>query len=255
MHKRVGILGYGEVGQSLHRIYCDHDEFTVFIRDLERDDGLSNLDVLNVCIPYSTDFVDIVQASIGESKAALTIIHSTVLPGTTRKILDCSFRNAGHISHSPVRGIHPNLYESLKEFVKFVGAESHESAQETIGHFESIGIHAEFAGNSITSELGKLMSTTYYGLCIAWHGEMHKLCSKFNADYNQAVTRFNETYNDGYAKLGKKNVVRPVLVPPEGADAHIGGHCIVLNAELLESVFDSKALELIMEYKQQGENK
>ena len=56
MHKRIGILGYGEVGQSLHHVYQDKEGSLVFIRDLKRDDKLIDLDVLNVCIPYSSIF-------------------------------------------------------------------------------------------------------------------------------------------------------------------------------------------------------
>tara|TARA_Y100000310_G_scaffold343167_1_gene449603 strand:+ start:5203 stop:5970 length:768 start_codon:yes stop_codon:yes gene_type:complete len=255
MHKRIGILGYGEVGQSLHRLYCDYSEFTVFIRDLERDDGLRNLDVLNVCIPYNDDFSDAVVGCIRQSTPKLTIIHSTVSPGTTQEISSQCLNDDGHILHSPVRGVHPDLYESFKEFIKFVGAESYEAAQEAVDHLNRLGISAEFIGSSLTSELGKLMSTTYYGLCIAWHGEMHKLCEKFGVEFDQAVTRFNETYNVGYAKLGKLNVVRPVLIPPKGKNASIGGHCIVSNAELLNRMFTSKALELIIEYKKQDKAK
>ena len=156
--------------------------------------------------------------------------------------------------HSPVMGVHPNLYESLKEFIKFVGAISYEDAQLAVSHLNEIGINAEFIGNPVTSELGKLLSTTYYGLCIAWHGEMYKMCATLGVDFDQAVTRFNESYNDGYAALGKANVVRPTLTPPMGENAHIGGHCIVSNAELLKSVSDSKALELVIDYKKDRNN-
>jgi len=41
---------------------------------------------------------------------------------------------------------------------------------------------------------------------------------------------WNKQYNDGYTKLGKSNVVRPVLTPPSGK---IGGHCVSQNFELL----------------------
>ena len=47
----VGILGYGEIGSSLEKCYLGK-EFKIFIKDLDRDDGFSDLDVLNVCIPF-----------------------------------------------------------------------------------------------------------------------------------------------------------------------------------------------------------
>jgi 3-hydroxyisobutyrate dehydrogenase-like beta-hydroxyacid dehydrogenase len=255
MHKKIGILGYGEVGQSLYRVYQDTGSTRIFVRDLERDDGFQDLDVLNVCIPYSVAFVSVVKKNVQESNAKLVIIHSTVPPGTTAQLSEMRWDHDIHIVHSPVRGIHPYLYKSLKKFIKFVGAESYEAAEHTLDHLGDLGIPAEFVGSTLNSELGKLLSTTYYGVCIAWHGEMYKICKKLGANFDQAVTRFNETYNEGYTLLGKENVVRPVLTPPRGKNAHIGGHCIVSNAELLKPLLDSKALELVIEYKNQEGNK
>jgi len=98
----------------------------------------------------------------------------------------------------------------------------------------------------MTTELGKLFSTTYYGLCISWHGEMKKICDKAGVDFEKAVADFNKTYNDGYKELGKENVVRPVLYPPNGV---CGGHCVIPNAELLKKYYKSLAFDLVLKYK------
>jgi UDP-N-acetyl-D-mannosaminuronate dehydrogenase len=109
-----------------------------------------------------------------------------------------------------------------------------------------LGIKTKVFQPSITTEIGKLLDTTYYALCIAWHGEMKKLCDKYKIDFEKAVTDFNKTYNEGYKKLGKPNVIRPVLYPPRSG---IGGHCLCENAEILQKYFKSQALELILKYK------
>jgi len=41
---------------------------------------------------------------------------------------------------------------------------------------------------SVTTEIGKLLDTSYYGLCIAWHAEMKKICDEFSIDFEKAVT-------------------------------------------------------------------
>ena len=69
---------------------------------------------------------------------------------------------------------------------------------------------------------------------------------KFGVNFDEAVTDFNKTYNEGYLKLGKKNVVRPVLFVD---DKPIGGHCVVPNAEILNNNFKSEAVDLILKYK------
>lgn len=75
---------------------------------------------------------------------------------------------------------------------------------------------------------------------------MKKLCDKYKIDFNETVTDFNKSYNEGYKRLGKPSVIRPVLYPPKKG---IEGHCIVENTEILKKYFKSKALDLILDYK------
>jgi len=56
------------------------------------------------------------------------------------------------------------------------------------------------------------------------------MCDKYGLSYENVYTWSNETYNDGYSKLSKTNVIRPVLLPPKGKS---GGHCIGNNYKLL----------------------
>ena len=148
--------------------------------------------------------------------------------------------------HSPIRGVHPHLFKGIKTFVKYIGADNKKAGKEAQKHLESLGIKTKIFMPSITTELGKLFDTAYYGICIAWHGEVKKICDEAGIDFEKAVTDFNETYNKGYKKLGKTNVIRPVLYPPKEG---IGGHCICENAEILKKYFKSQTLDLILKYK------
>lgn len=233
LKQKIGILGHGEVGKAIAKFYKKPK-----IKDLKRDDNLKNLDILNICIPYSDKFVKIVKAQIKLSNPKLTIIHSTVSPLTTKKI-------SGMIVHSPVRGVHPNLYPSIKTFIKYIGADSKKAGLLAQKHLRSLGIKTKLFMPSVTTELGKLFSTAYYGLCIAWHGEMQEMCDKLKVDFKKAVTDFNKSYNQGYKKMRMLHVIRPVLYPPKNK---IGRHCIVPNAEMLKKFFRSKGLELIIKY-------
>lgn len=233
---KIGILGYGEVGQAIAKFYKNPK-----IKDLKRDDGLEGVDILHICIPWSKDFVKIVKKEIKKIKPKLTIIHSTVAPGTTKKI-------GGMVVHSPIRGIHPYLQKSIKTFVKYIGTDNKKAGKLAKKHLESLGIKTKVFTPSTITEIGKLLSTTYYALCIAWHGEMKKICDKYKIDFEKVVTDFNKTYNKGYKKLGKKNVIRPVLYPPQKTRG-ITGHCVIPNAEILKKYFNSKAFDLILKYK------
>ncbi|OGZ64135.1 MAG: hypothetical protein A3A98_04110 [Candidatus Staskawiczbacteria bacterium RIFCSPLOWO2_01_FULL_40_39] len=237
LQHRAGILGHGEVGQAIAKFYRKP-----LIKDLQRDDGLQGVDILHVCIPWSDSFINTVEEQIQHIQPKLTIIHSTVPPGTTKKIAD---KFLGMAVHSPIRGVHPNLYEGVKTFVKYIGADDKKAGLLAKKHLESLGIATKLFPSSATTEIGKLLDTTYYGLAIAWHGEMKKITDALGVDFDHAVTDFNKTYNEGYKKLGKHHVVRPVLSAPKG---HIGGHCIISNTKLLKKHLDSKAIDFILDY-------
>jgi UDP-N-acetyl-D-mannosaminuronate dehydrogenase len=243
----IGIFVFGEIGKSIEQVYLNNNSFKydIRIKDLDRNDDFTGLDILNVCIPYHTDeqFIKAVSSQISEYRPTLTIIHSTVSVGTTNILTDIT---EALIVHSPVRGVHPNLYEGIMTFVKFIGADVGEAANLANLHFKELGISTHVCNSSRTTELGKLFSTTYYGLAIAWHGEMEKICKNVGVSFDQAVTAFNETYNEGYKNLEKPEVVRPVLYPPSDG---IGGHCILPNVEILKELSSSLVYELINQYK------
>ncbi len=244
--KKIGILGYGEIGNSVEELYVRSSglKYDIKIKDISRDDGLDNIEVLNICIPYHSEeqFIAAVSREISTYKPTLTINHSTVKPGTTNIISDVT---ESLIVHSPVRGIHPDLYTGLKTFIKFIGSDVSEATKLAENHFRDIGIKTQVCGSTRTTEIGKLFSTTYYGMVIAWHGEMKRICDQIGVSFEQAVTQFNETYNEGYLNLNKPNVVRPVLYPP---DPYIGGHCIVPNTKILKSISESLVIDLIEKY-------
>jgi len=233
-NKKIGILGFGEVGQAIAKFYKNPK-----IKDLNRDDGLKGVEILHVCIPWNKDFVNIVKKQIKKIKPKLIIINSTVIPGTTKKI-------GGNIVHSPIRGIHPHLYDGIKAFVKYIGSDNRKIGNLAKKHFESLGIKTKVFCPSVTTEIGKLLDTSYYGLCIAWHGEMKKICDKAGIKFDEAVTDFNITYNEGYEKLGKSNVIRPVLSPPGKG---ITGHCIIPNAEIINKYCKNKGTGMLLSYK------
>jgi UDP-N-acetyl-D-mannosaminuronate dehydrogenase len=242
--KKIGIIGYGEIGSSLEKVYLGK-EFDIRIRDLNRDDGLKKVDVLNICIPYNNEFINNVTNYIKELDPKLTIIHSTVIPGTTEQI--SLFSDYGYVVHSPVRGVHPKLYEGLKTFVKYVGADNTASRDLICDHYDKISIKYEVFKNSKSTELAKILCTTYYGLCIAWHDDVNMLCQKYDVPFEEVMSKWNATYNEGYEKLGMKNVTRPVLYPPSGRT--IGGHCVIPNTKLCMEFFESLALDYIYRLK------
>jgi len=71
---KIGILGYGEVGQAIAKLYKNPK-----IKDLNKDDGLKGVDILHVCIPWDKDFINIVKKEIQKIKGILSLKNKYAL--------------------------------------------------------------------------------------------------------------------------------------------------------------------------------
>jgi UDP-N-acetyl-D-mannosaminuronate dehydrogenase len=235
----IAIIGNGEIGSSLVRVY-QAKGITPMIKDLDLDTINDSVRILNICLPYSDKFIEITNQYISKYQPELTIVHSTVPVGTTKEI-------KGLCVHSPVRGVHPNLKEGIETFTKFIGYNDLKSLEIARDHYAELKIETVEVESTDSSELAKLTSTTYYGLCIAWHGEMKKMCEKYNVNFD-VINQWTESYNSGYDILNMQHVIRPNLFPPKDG---IGGHCVIPNTEILNESFKSLAFDLILQYKKQ----
>lgn len=227
MKLKIGIFGVGQIGQAINKLY----KHGCYLKD---KNGLymgfpNKLDILHVCIPYGENFIRDISAEIIVHDPDMVIIHSTVAIGTTTEI-QRKF-NKKIIAHSPVRGVHPNLYKSLKTFVKYIGI-NYYHGEEVARHFKKLGMKCKIVTPPEATEAGKLWSTTQYGMMILIQKEIKKFCDEHGIDFNIVYREFNETYNQGYKKMKMRNVIRPVLKHIPGK---IGGHCVIPNCKLLKS--------------------
>jgi len=225
--KNVIIVGVGEVGSAIEKLERENgNDLILFDDKLEAPQNIPDeIDVMHISIPFIKNFVNTVIEYVNTYKPKITIINSTIKPGTTDYIKEFV---KTPVVHSPIRGIHPNLYEGIKTFVKFIGGNP-EDCKLAQDHFESFGIKTSNM-TSKESEFLKLIDTTYYGWNIAFAKYINDMCEENGLNYENVYTKANITYNEGYTKLGKSNVVRPVLFPPKDG---VGGHCISSNCLIL----------------------
>jgi hypothetical protein len=153
------IIGQGEVGQSLQKIFeCDiHD-----IHPIEN----KSYDIIHITFPYSKKFNKYVRFYQKKYSAKYTVIHSTVPLGTSKKLKS---------AHSPVTGVHPYLEESIKTFTKFIGGENSDILSK---EFIKYGIPAISNPNSNNTEAGKLYNLLTYGINILIEKEIYSFCKK-----------------------------------------------------------------------------
>ena len=241
MKKNVIVIGgKGEVGSAIVKIEKEFSNNALIVdkdTQLVEGDLLKTYVAMHVCVGYSDKFIETVKNYNATFNPELIIIHSTVPVGTTSKIKDVN------IVHSPIRGIHPNLYDGITKFVKYVGGDD-KSTKLAIRHLESLWIDTVKLGSSETTELLKILSTTYYLHNVLYAKEVQELCNKYEVDFNEVYTHANNTYNEGYRKLGLENVVRPILTPPS-LDG-VGGHCLIENAIILSKELLTKNMKNLL---------
>jgi len=209
------ILGCGEVGKALFEVIGGYLEYGKPTSNALND----AFDIMHICFPYSNEFISEVKRYQELFKPKYTVIHSSVPVGTSKKL---------NAFHSPIRGVHPNLAQGILTFVKYLAPESKELKK----YFEDAGITVKMFDKAETTEAIKLWDTTYYGWNILFNKEVKKWCDENNLNFEEVYTDANATYNQGYLRLGKPEVVRPVLKYMEGK---IGGHCVKNNLKLFKS--------------------
>jgi UDP-N-acetyl-D-mannosaminuronate dehydrogenase len=240
----VLIVGLGEVGHALFELFKESGKFDVYGFDLDKEKMRSivgdvelpkTVDVMHICYPNikQENFVKTTLDYIKKFKPKLTIIESTVAPGTTQKIFEIS---KSPVVNSPIRGMHKSL-ETMKRDIlfwsKYIGAPTKDLANTTEKHFQKLGLKTKVLKSPVETELAKLFETIYRAWMIACFQEMHRISRHFGADFNEVVDMIEDIHRVHFNK--------PLHFPDV-----IGGHCLIPNTELLLESYDSEFLRLIL---------
>ncbi len=242
--EKVLIVGLGEVGQSLFDLLKQNKKFDVYGFDIDEEklrtiaghrEPPKDINVMHICTPC-VDQAEFVKTSIDyirRFKPKLTIVDSTVPPGTTQKIYEST---KTLIANSPIRGMHKSL-ETMKQdmlfWTKYVGGTTEEAATATRKHFQKLGLKVKILKGSTETELAKLFETTYRAWMIACFQEMHRISRHFKADFDDVVDMIEDIH--------RIDLNKPLHYPDV-----IGGHCLIPNTELLLKSYDSEFLRLIL---------
>lgn len=226
--KHLIIGNKGEVGAAIFQV-LEEGGYNCYGTDKkEPRTYMLQFEVIHVCIPFSAYFVGEVDKYTKQylAEGGLLIIHST-LPPIKQKDEQGIASFLGAV-HSPVRGVHPNLAEGIKTFVKFFGGPR---AEEAAAIFEKIGIKTRITPKAENTEALKLWDTGQMRAFILWEKRIQYWCEVLGLDFDFIYTEANKTYNEGYMALGRPEVVRPFYKHVPGK---IGGHCLEQNWELLD---------------------
>jgi len=224
--RSILVVGLGEVGQPLLEVI--RQQYDAIGIDIEPVEARGACEIMHICYSFGiADFIGQTVAYIHKYQPRLTIINSTVAPGTTRAIHQAT---GALIAHSPVRGKHFKMKQELLHYTKFIGGINQESGQRAAEHFESLGMKTRILASPEAAELAKLTETTYFGLMVAWAQEVERYCDQLSLEYDEIVSFYEEI-----------GFFPPVNYFP----GVIGGHCVMPNIKILKAVFHSDVLDAI----------
>lgn len=223
---RILIVGLGEVGGPLAMIL--EAAYPCVTRDLAPIAAPGPIEVMHVCYPYrGSEFISTTAEYVREYAPQLTIIHSTVVPGTTQRVAQ---ETEGAVAYSPVRGKHMKMRDDLLAYTKFVAAADPAVADRARVHLAGAGLRTAPFHSLEALELAKLLETTYLGLLIAWAQEADRFCRAVDADYDDVMGLMREI-----------DYLPPVVFRP----GFIGGHCVIPNTYLLEQLRSSPFIDVL----------
>jgi UDP-N-acetyl-D-mannosaminuronate dehydrogenase len=224
----VVVAGLGEVGRPLLEILSRR--FDCAGIDVEPAIVEGPCSVLHICYPFQIPgFVAVTVEYMQRLGPALTIIHSTVPPGTTRKI-QAEIPNSC-LAYSPVRGKHARMEHDMLRYRKFVAASRQRVLEAALEHLSQAGFRTTTLPSPELAELAKLLETTYLGVLIAWTQEMERLAA-----------RYGGTFSDMHSFIEEVDYLPSHIFP-----GVIGGHCVLPNIDLLRAAVDSQFLDLVVE--------
>ena len=222
---KIVVVGLGEVGKPLLKLASEHcDVVGVDLAPVSPPDAV---DVLHICFPFQIpDFIGESVRYIERFRPSLTIVNSTVAPGTTRAI---ALRSGATVVNSPVRGKHARMLEEMRLYTKFIGAMDTAAGNLAARHFESLGLKTKLLSSPEATELAKLTETTYFGLIIAWAQEVERYCDRTGQSYDEVVSFYDEIK----------------FLPAKYFAGVIGGHCVMPNIKILSELGASTILQAI----------
>lgn len=224
------ILGYGQIGKAVHEAICPD----AHVHDPKLRSGrCSTVEIMHICFPYSDKFVQQVKDYIIRYEPTYIAIWSTVPIGTTKKF--------PHTIHTPIEGKHPKLASSIKLMPRWIGYNDKTTANFFSDYFKEKYLVVRLVKNSNCTEALKLLSTTEYGLNIAYADYKDYVASEIGMDF-ELTKQWNRDYNQLYKELGLYQFQKYILDAPQG---FIGGHCVRENCFLLKQDYPDRLLDII----------
>jgi len=229
MLKKTIVVGLGEIGIPILKLLSKNETvvgYDINKKLIDKKKILKyekyNTNFLHVCIPFGKKFDSQILSLNKKFEPACIVIHSTIKPGTTKKLQS---KLKIPIIYSATRGVHKRMLFDLKRYTKFFGIEINAPRKKWAcisftNQMKKCKIKTKRMSDPMTLELAKIVcDTSYYGWLISYAQISNLIARKNNVDFDEMWTFSDEIHKF----LGN----RPKLFP-----GFIGGHCVIPNLDL-----------------------
>ncbi len=188
---RVGIVGFGVVGQAMHKLVGSDAVIYDTRPGLPQDrDAINRCDVVFVCVPTpmaedgSCD-TSIVEEVVAWIEAPLIIIRSTVAPGTTDRLRRQYQRRIvfqpEYLGETPAH-VFGNMAE--RNFVVLGGQpEDVSAAADFYKHYYNSMVYF-YLCDAMTAEVAKYMENSFYAVKVTFVNEFYDIAKAHGVDFN-----------------------------------------------------------------------
>lgn len=217
------VAGLGEIGTPILKLISKATNAVGYdinpnLIDQNKTKRLEPLETrfLHVCIPFNESFEKNVTELNQKFSPKGIIIHSTISPGTTKRLQE---KLSIPIIYSATRGVHQRMLSDLKRYTKFFAIEPDApnkdwATTEYTRLMKKCSVKTKKMTNPITLELAKIVvDTSYYGWLINYAQLSNMIAIKHGVDYDEMWSFADEIHRF----LGN----RPKMYP-----GYIGGHCL-----------------------------
>ncbi len=232
MRKKIVVVGLGEIGKpillltSKKNIAVGYD-INPRLMDKKKFKKYQSLQTafLHICIPYTKNFVSQVSSLFKKFKPECIVIHSTIMPYTTKKLQN---HLPVPVIYSSTRGIHKRMLYDLRRYTKFYAIEpdapkAKQASSTYVRSMKKCGVKTKRMSNPITLELAKIIvDTSYYGWLINYAQISNMVAIQNKVNYDEMWSFADEIHKF----LGN----RPKMFP-----GFIGGHCVIPNLKLVSN--------------------
>ena len=230
--KKDVIVGIGEIGKPILKLLSKSNIIVGFdsnpdLMDKIKFERYKNLQTsfLHITIPVTDKFINNVLKLCKKFQPECIVIHSTIKPGTTKKIQG---KLSIPVIYSATRGVHKRMMHDLKRYTKFFvistnAPRSKWASSRFVKLMKGCGIKTKKMSKPETLELAKIIcDTSYLGWLVNYAQLSNKIAIEYGINYDEMWSFSDEIHK----LLGN----RPKMYP-----GYIGGHCVIPNLNLINN--------------------